>query len=228
LVAFAHHDAAAHDERRCREPEFVGAEDRPDHHVAAGLDLSVHLYRDPAAQAIEHQRLLRFREAQLPGRARMLDRRPGRGTRTPVVPGNGDVVGLGFGHACSDGADAHFRDELHRDGRGRIRILEVVDQLRQVFDRIDVVVRRRRDQLHPRGRVAQFGDVLGDLAPWQLPAFAGLRALGDLDLDLLGACKIFGGHAEAPRGDLLDLRLEHVAFAQFDVACDAVRSEART
>src|SRR5882762_5367425 len=106
-VAFSHHDATAHDERRGREPEFVGAEDRPDHHVAAGLDLSVNLDRDPAAQAIEHHRLLRFRQAQLPGRARVLDRRPGRGARAAVVPGNGDVVGLGLGHACSHRTDAY-------------------------------------------------------------------------------------------------------------------------
>src|SRR6266516_4837204 len=212
-VALAHQDATAHDERRGREPEFVGAEDRADHHVAAGLDLSVHLDRDPAAQAIEHQRLLRLRQAQLPGRARVLDRRPGRGARAAVVPGNGDVVGLGFGHACSHGADAHFRDELHRDGRGGIRVLQVVDQLGQVFDRVDVMVRGRRNQLHSGSRVADLGDVIGDLAPGQLPALAGLGSLRDLDLELLGACEIFGGHPETPRGDLLDLGLEHVAFA---------------
>src|SRR5207302_9241889 len=214
-------------ERRGREPEFVGAQDRPDHHIAAGFDLSVNLDRDPAAQAVENQRLLRFRQAQLPGRARVPDRRAGRGTRAAVVPRDGDVVGLGFGHARSHGAHSHFRDELHRDGRGGIRVLQVVDQLRQVLDRVDVVVWRRRDQLHAGSRVADLGDVVGDLAPGQLPAFAGLRALGDLDLDLLRARKIFGRHAEAPRGDLLDLGLEHVAFAQFDVARDAVRSEAR-
>src|SRR5439155_9249376 len=150
-----------------------------------------------------------------------------RGARASVVPGNGDVVGLGFGHARSHGADAHFRNELHRDGRGGIRVLQVVDQLGQVFDRVDVMVRGRRNQLHSGSRVADLGDVIGDLAPGQLPALAGLGSLRDLDLDLLGACEIFGGHPETPRGDLLDLRLEHVAFAQFDVTRDAVRSEAR-
>src|SRR5947208_6322906 len=89
------------------------------------------------------------------------------------------------------------------------------------------MVRGRRNQLHSGSRVADLGDVVGDLAPGQLPALARLGSLRDLDLDLLGACEIFGGHPETPRGDLLDLGLEHVAFAQFDVARDAVRSEAR-
>src|SRR5438034_1561594 len=89
------------------------------------------------------------------------------------------------------------------------------------------MVRGRRNQLHSGSRVADLGDVVGDLAPGQLPALARLGSLRDLDLELLGACEIFGGHPEAPRGDLLDLGLEHVAFAQFDIARDAVRSEAR-
>ncbi len=73
-VAFAHHDAAAHHQRRRSETEFVRSEDRPDHHVAAGLDLPVHLHGDAAAQAVQHQRLLGLREPEFPGRPRMLDR----------------------------------------------------------------------------------------------------------------------------------------------------------
>src|SRR5438094_7215115 len=89
-------------------------------------------------------------------------------------------------------------------------------------------MRRRGDQLHSGSRVADLGYVIRDLAPGKLPALAGFCALGDLDLELFGAREIFGGHPEAPGGDLLDLGLEHVALAQLDVARDAVRSEART
>ncbi len=39
----------------------------------------------------------------------------------------------------------------------------------------------------------------------QLPAFAGLGALGDLDLKNLGIDQVLGGHAETSRRDLLDL-----------------------
>ena len=76
-VAFAHHDAALDDQRRGGEAELVGAEQRADDDVAPGLHLAVDLHGDAAAQAVEHQRLLRFGEAQLPGRAGVLDRRPG-------------------------------------------------------------------------------------------------------------------------------------------------------
>ena len=149
-MAFAHHDAAFDHQRRGGEAEFVRAEHGADDHVAPGLDLAVDLHRDAPAQAVEHQRLLRFREAQLPRRAGVLDRRPGRCAGAAVVAGDGDMVGLGLGHACRDGADADLGHELDADRGLRIGVLQVVDQLRQILDRIDVVMRRRRNQAHAR------------------------------------------------------------------------------
>ena len=95
-------------------------------------------------------------------------------------------------------------DQLDADARARVDLLQVVDQLRQIFDRIDIVMRRRRDQHHAGRRVAQPRDHLGHLEAGQLPAFAGLCTLGDLDFDFLACAEIFGGYAKAARGDLLD------------------------
>ncbi len=71
-MAFAHHDAALHHERRRGEAELVGAEERADHDVAPGLHLPVGLHGDAPTQLVQHQRLLRFREADLPGAAGVL------------------------------------------------------------------------------------------------------------------------------------------------------------
>ena len=94
-------------------------------------------------------------------------------------------------------------DELHRDRAARIRVLEIVDQLREILDRVDVVMRRRRDQPDAGHRVAQLRDVLGDLVPGQLAALAGLRALRHLDLQLLGGREVLGGDAEAAEATCL-------------------------
>ena len=48
-----------------------------------------------------------------------------------------------FGHARRDGADADFRHQLHADARVVIGVFKIVNQLRQIFDRINIVVRRR-------------------------------------------------------------------------------------
>jgi len=60
-----------------------------------------------------------------------------------VVTGYQDVVGVGLGDAGRDGADADLGDELDADPRRRVRAAQVEDQLLEVLDRIDVVVRWR-------------------------------------------------------------------------------------
>ena len=53
------------------------------------------------------------------------------------------MVGASLADAGGDGADTDFRNQLDRHARLRIDILQIVDQLRQILDRIDVMVRRR-------------------------------------------------------------------------------------
>ena len=60
-----------------------------------------------------------------------------------------------------------------------------MDELRQVLDRVDVVVRRRRDQPDARRRVPHLRDPRVDLVAGQLAALAGLGALRHLDLQLV-------------------------------------------
>ncbi len=73
-MALAHHDAAGGDQRRGGEAEFVGAEQRADHDVAAGADAAVDLHGDAAAQPVGDQRLVGLGKPDLPRRAGMLDR----------------------------------------------------------------------------------------------------------------------------------------------------------
>ena len=77
-----------------------------------------------------------------------------------------------------------------------IGALQVVDQLGEVLDRIDVVVRRRRNQRHAGRGMPQPGDFLGHFVGGQLAALAGLRALGHLDLQNPGVGQVFDRHAE--------------------------------
>src|SRR3954447_27017933 len=73
-MADPHHDAARDDERRSGETELLRTEQRSDHHVAAGLQLTIGLYDEAVPKAVEEQRLLRLREPELPRRARVLER----------------------------------------------------------------------------------------------------------------------------------------------------------
>ena len=152
--------------------------------VAAGLQLAVGLDDDAAAQVVQHQRLVRLGEAELPRQAGVLDRGQRRGAGAAVVTADQHDVRVRLGHAGGDRADADFGHQLHADARVAVGVLQVVDQLRQVLDRIDVVMRRRRDQPDAGRRVPRLGDPRIHLRAGQLAAFAGLGALRHLDLQL--------------------------------------------
>ncbi len=118
-VALAHHDAAQRDQRRGGEAELLGAQQRGDGDVAAGLQFAVGLHADAAAQVVHDQHLLRFGEAELPGSAGMFERGERRGAGAAIVAADEHDVGMGFGDAGGDGADADFGDQLDRDARLR-------------------------------------------------------------------------------------------------------------
>ena len=69
------------------------------------------------------------------------------------------------------------------------------------------MVRRRRDQRDAGLGVAEARDLVGHLVARELAALARLRALGDLDLELVGEGEVLRRDAEAAGCDLLDRRV---------------------
>src|SRR5690606_1596122 len=136
LTTHGHH-------RQGTETEGFGPEDGGFHHVQTGFQTTVGLHPHFAAQIIGAQRLMRFRQAQLPRRARILDGRDRRRRGTTVITGNGDQVGVGLRHTSGNGAHTRLGDQFHRYQRLRVYLLQVENQLRQIFDGVDIVVRRR-------------------------------------------------------------------------------------
>ena len=116
------------------------------------------------------------------------------------------MVGLGLGNAGSHSAHAHLGHELDRHVSRAIAVLQVEDELREVLNRVDVVVRRRRDEADADGRVAAASDGGVDLVAGKLAALARLGALRHLDLQLIRVGQVVDSHAEAAGRDLLDGR----------------------
>src|SRR5258705_8493234 len=79
-------------------------------------------------------------------------------------------------------------------------------------------MRRRRDEADARRRVADLRDVVVDLVAGELAAFARLRALRHLDLELVAIDEVVAGDAEASRRDLLDGAPAEVAVRVGDVS----------
>ena len=135
----------------------------------------------------------------------------GAGPGPPVVARDEHHVGLGLGHPGGHRAHPDLGHQLHVHPGPRVGRLEVVDELGDVLDGVDVVVRRRRDQPDARASSTGSGDPRVDLVPRQLAALAGLGPLGDLDLEVVGVHQVLARHPEAARGHLLDGAAPQVA-----------------
>ena len=219
--------AAERHHRRGAEAEALRADDRRLDDVEPGLQSAVGLQPHAMPQIVGAQGLMSLGDPELPRRPRVLDRGQRARAGAAVVARDGDEVRIGLGDARGHGADAGLGHELHRHERLRIDLLQIEDQLRQILDRIDVVMRRRRDQSDARARESQARDHVVHLVPGKLAALAGLRALRDLDLQHLGVDQILRRHAEPSRGDLLDLRVLLRAVARRVLAAFArVRARA--
>ena len=216
-VALPHHDAPEAHEHRRSEPELLGPHQRRDGEVPAGLQLPVDLHADPVAKPVVDQRLLGLGQAELPRQPRVLDGSERRGARSAVAPRDQHQVGLRLGDPGRDRPDADLGDELDGDVCPRVDRFQVVDELREVLDGVDVVVRRRRDERHVRHRVPDPGDLGAHLVSGELPALAGLGPLRHLDLQLVGVYEVLGGRAEARGGDLPDPGPHAVTVRERDV-----------
>src|SRR5262249_49021605 len=138
----------------------------------AGVRLAVGLHGDTAAQIVKHQGLVRLRESQLPGQARMFDAGLWRSSSPAVMAADQNHICMTFGNARCNGSDTDFRTKLYANARVMIGVLEIMDQLRQIFDGIDVVVRRWGNQASNPCRVAGFSEPWIDFSPGQLPTFS--------------------------------------------------------
>ena len=217
-VALAEHYAAERDERRGRHAELLGAEQTGYRHVAARLYLPVGLDDYAPAQVVFDQHLLGLGDAKLPGQAGVLDGCFGRRARAAAVAAYEDDVAVSLGDARGYGADACLGYQFDVNPGLRVGVLQVVYELRQVFDGVYVVMRRGRDKLDAGRRVANPAYVFVHLVAGQLSTLAGLGALRHLYLQVLGVGEVSDGHAEATGSNLLYSAVARVAVGVERVA----------
>ena len=173
------------------------------------------------------QRLLGLGKAKLQRQTRVPDRVARSGTRAAIVAADQDLVGGTLGHTGGDGADAGLADQLDRHACAGVGVLKVKDQLCQVLDRVNIVVRRGRDQTDAGRGLTDLGDPGVDLLAGQVAALAGLGALGHLDLNLEGAAQVAARHAKARACHLLDGGVLGVAVGQRGLATRILAALAR-
>ena len=109
-----------------------------------GLDLPVDLDDDPVAQAVEDERLLGLGQPELPGAARVLEARSaGEAPVPPSWPEMRTTSACALLTPAATVPTPISATSLTWIRACRVGVLEVVDELGEVLDRVDVVVRRR-------------------------------------------------------------------------------------
>src|SRR5260370_28448563 len=131
-----------------------------------------------------------FAQTNFPGETGVLNGGQGRRAGTTVVPTDGNDVRACFGNARSDDADSGTGYELNANARTGIDGAKVVDQLREVFDAVNVVVRGRRNQRRAGRGAADPPNVLAHFLRGPLAALPGLGALRPLCLNFRGVYQI--------------------------------------
>ena len=124
-----------------------------------------------------------------------------------IVSGNQDDRCPGFSYPTGNRSDSILADQFDADAGIMIRIFQIIDQLRQILDGVNIVMRRRGDQSYTRRAVARLGNPRIDFFARQMSSFSRFGPLRHLDLDLLGTGQIFAGHPKTSAGDLFDRRI---------------------
>ena len=145
-MTFTHHDTPQYNQSAGCKSELFGTQHRHQHDVTTGFQLPVHLQHHLPAQTVQYKSLLRFTQSQFRRDAGIADTGGRRGTRTTFRTGDDDKVCFCFGHSGGNGSYTAFGYQFHTDLGTRIYILQVEDQLCQIFDGINVVMGRGRDQ----------------------------------------------------------------------------------
>ena len=133
-VTDAGHHAAFGDHRDGAEAIFLSPQQRCDHHIPTGLETAVSPQQHTVAKTVLQQGSMHFREAQFPWTTGMLDRTQWGSSGAAVVAGNLNHIGIGLGNTGRNRADADLGDQLHAHRCSGMNLMQVMDQLSQIFD----------------------------------------------------------------------------------------------
>ena len=121
-----------------------------------------------------------------------------------------------------DGPDTGFGDQFDADIGIGVGVVQIENQLLQIFNGINVMMRRRRNESHPGSGMPDLGDVFTHLVARKLPAFARLGPLRDLDLQFIGIGQIVAVDTEASGSHLLDLASARIAVGIGNITDDVL------
>src|SRR5262249_52883874 len=105
---------------------------------------SVHAEKEARTEASANQCVVCFAQTDFPGKTCIFDGCERRRPRATVMPAYRNDVRPSFCNSYGNDAHTCAGNELHTDARSRIYSAQIVNQLGEVFDAVNVMMRRRR------------------------------------------------------------------------------------
>ena len=214
LFTDARHDAPFGDKEELPEIETLRTKDGGNDDILPCDEPSVGPKFHASAQSVFTQGRVGLHQSEFPREPRVLHRPECRRARPAVSSGDVDDVRARFDDADGDRTDAVPGHELHAHRGGRMHLLQLVDQLLQVFYAVDVVKGGRGNKVHVRQRMPRARDIPVHLHAHELSPFTGLRSLCDLDLQLSSRHQVPCGHTEPGRCNLFRIGGDPLLFVE--------------
>ena len=140
----------------CRESILLSSQQSSDSQVTTIQHFSVCFQNNTVTQIVQHQRLMCLCKPQLPRLPAWRSALRGC-TCTAVITADKDNIGTTFGYARRNRSNANFGYQLNVDFSRGLAFL-VIDQLSQILNRVDIMMRWRRDQTYTRCRSANLNN----------------------------------------------------------------------
>mmetsp|Transcript_10574 Transcript_10574/g.31170 ORF Transcript_10574/g.31170 Transcript_10574/m.31170 type:complete len:242 (+) Transcript_10574:1238-1963(+) len=142
-MAFAHHNATHRNKRSSGETKFFSTKKACNRHITTRLQLTISLKLDPMPQVVQNERLLRFSNTKFPWKASTFHTSPSSCASSTIMTTDGDVIRKCLRNASSNYTNTHFRNKFHRHLTSWLRIFQIMNELRKILDRVNIVVRWR-------------------------------------------------------------------------------------
>ena len=162
-VADPHHAASHGNQRSGGKPEFLSAQQEGDRDIMSGHELSVGLKGHRMPQTVPAENLMRFGQSDFPGQTGVMHAGQGSSAGAAVAAGNQDAACTGFGDPAGNGSDTGGGNQFHRDFCLFIGTLQIVNQFSQIFNGVNVMMGRWRNEGNAGERAAGSGHAFRDL-----------------------------------------------------------------
>ena len=145
-------------------------------------------------------------KTKFPRKTCVVDRALRCRTGTSIVSGDQDNGCTGLCNTGCDSSDTSLGNKLYGNSCIFITVFQIVDQLSQILNRVNIMMRWWGDQADTRCGMTGLCNPRINLSTRKMTTLTRLCTLRHLNLDLLGTDKVTGGYTKTSGCHLLDCR----------------------